>query len=397
MGKVLDKYSQIYDRFLITGDFNAEDSEPCLSQFLFAHDAVNIVKENTCFKSLNNPSCIDLFITNSPLSFQNTVAISTGLSDFHKMVVTVMKMKFKKNKPREIFYRDYKNFNQGQFKEELSTRLEENIGDYDIFEKTFIELLDKYAPIKRKLLRANHAPYMTKTLRKAIMRRSQLETKYLKTKTKENLNLYKKQRNFCSKLYKKERKRYYDTLNTKDITDNKQFWKTIKPFLSDKNVNTSQITIEKNDKIFMDNFELSEEFSNFFENAVKALNIEPDEMYLNDVADLESPVDIAIKKFENHPSVKAIKENIIVHEEFEFCIEEVSNISKEILNLDSNKKGTFKNIPAKRLKENADICAPHLTDIWNEKVINQQQFPDKLKIADVTPVFKKEDKTALKN
>ena len=96
IGNALDKYSQYYEKFLLAGDFNAEDSETCLSQFLYEYHAHNIVKDKTCFKSTSNPSCIDLFITNSPLRFHNTMAISTGLSDFHKMVVTVMKMKLKK-------------------------------------------------------------------------------------------------------------------------------------------------------------------------------------------------------------------------------------------------------------------------------------------------------------
>ena len=60
LGNALDKYSQDYERLLI-GDFNAEDTEPCLSEFLYEHNAENIVKDKTCFKSLNNPSCIDLF------------------------------------------------------------------------------------------------------------------------------------------------------------------------------------------------------------------------------------------------------------------------------------------------------------------------------------------------
>ena len=54
---------------------------------------------------------------------------------------------------------------------------------------------------------------MTKALRKAIMKRSELESKYVKNKTNENLKSYKKQRNFCSKLYKKERKKYYEMLD----------------------------------------------------------------------------------------------------------------------------------------------------------------------------------------
>ena len=53
--------------------------------------AKNIVKEPNCYKGLSNPSCIDLVITNSSSSFQNTKAISTGLSNFNKMVITVLK------------------------------------------------------------------------------------------------------------------------------------------------------------------------------------------------------------------------------------------------------------------------------------------------------------------
>ena len=61
--------------------------------------------------------------------------------------------------------------------------LNKNIRDYDSFEKIFIEVSDKHSPIKRNILRAFNAPYMTKPLQKAIMRRSQPETKNPTTKT----------------------------------------------------------------------------------------------------------------------------------------------------------------------------------------------------------------------
>ena len=100
IGKALDKYSK-HHQFKLVGDFNAEESEPRLSQFLYEYNAKNIVKEKTCCKNAMNPSCIDLFVTNSPLSFQNTTTVTNGLSDFHKVVITVMKMSFKKHSPIE--------------------------------------------------------------------------------------------------------------------------------------------------------------------------------------------------------------------------------------------------------------------------------------------------------
>ena len=54
---------------MLIGDFKAEESEPCLSQFLFEMNVKNIVKEPNCFKSISNPSCIDLVITNSFSNF----------------------------------------------------------------------------------------------------------------------------------------------------------------------------------------------------------------------------------------------------------------------------------------------------------------------------------------
>ena len=70
----LDVYSN-YDKFLLAGDFNIEEEESCLRDFLYEHNATSLVKQKTCYKNIDNPSCIDLFITNCHQSFQNTTAI----------------------------------------------------------------------------------------------------------------------------------------------------------------------------------------------------------------------------------------------------------------------------------------------------------------------------------
>ena len=122
----LDTYSN-YDKFLLAGDFNTEETNDSLDDFLFEHNIRNLVKEPTCFKSIENPSCIDLFLTNTPQSFQNTTTITTGLSDFHKMVVTVLKTTFPKAKPKIIYYRDYKKFNLQEFRKELRNELKKTV------------------------------------------------------------------------------------------------------------------------------------------------------------------------------------------------------------------------------------------------------------------------------
>ena len=56
----------------------------------------NLIKDNTCFKNPLKPSCIDLIITNRSKNFQSSVAVETGLSDFHKIMLSVMKVIYKK-------------------------------------------------------------------------------------------------------------------------------------------------------------------------------------------------------------------------------------------------------------------------------------------------------------
>ena len=133
------------------------------------------------------------------------------------------------------------------------------------------------------------------------MRRSQLETKYLKTKVQTDLKLSKKHKNFCSKIYKRERRKYYELLDMKNVLDSKEFWKTRGPFLSNKNTVFSQISIEKISRIISDDFDLSDEFSTS------------------------------------------------VNKDFYFCNTDVSDILKETTALNNKMNGTFGNTPTKLL------------------------------------------------
>ena len=82
----------------------------------------------------------------------------------------------------------------------------------------------------------------------------------------------------------------------KNVLDSKELWKTMRPFLSDKNTVFSQINIEKNNRIISDDFDLPEEFSTFFENAVRLLNLKPDEYYLSETEILSEPVELGSLK-----------------------------------------------------------------------------------------------------
>ena len=73
----------------------------------------------TSFKNSENPSCIDLILTNKPRSFQSTCVIKTGLSDFHRMTVSVLKTHFCELPPKVVTYRDFKKFENERFMDSL--------------------------------------------------------------------------------------------------------------------------------------------------------------------------------------------------------------------------------------------------------------------------------------
>ena len=93
-----------------------------------------------------------------------------------------------------------------------------------------MNLLDHHVPLKKKILRANNAPCIFQKLRKAI----QLEEIQWKTLTEKSIKEYKKQKCFISRLYKKERKMFFNTLNRSVVSDNQKCWKTVKSLFSNK-------------------------------------------------------------------------------------------------------------------------------------------------------------------
>ena len=222
---ILDHYLSTYDNYLLLGDFNSEPHEDIMKEFCGTYNLANLIKEPTCFKNLLNPSSIDLILTNRVRQFKYSCTIETGLSDHHKMTITVLKSFFQKQSATIIKYRNYKNFNETIFRTQLReqlTSIRDNI-TYEIFETIFMYLLNMHAPMKTKYIRANNGPFMNKILTKAAMTRSRLRNKFLKCPSNENETKYKKQRNYCTRLFKKEKKKLYDNIDISQITNNKTF------------------------------------------------------------------------------------------------------------------------------------------------------------------------------
>ena len=206
LSKVLNRNLSQYERFLCIGDFNSEITEFAMKHFCDIYHLKNLVNIPTCYKNPLQPSCIDLFLTNCSRNFQDSQVIETGLSNFHKMNITVLKTFFSKQKHENVFFRNYKKFDNSAFREALNRELLKyklNNIEYDTFQEIIVSLLNVYAPLKKKYLRANHASFVTKELRKAIMLRTRLRNIYLKQRTETTKVAYNQQRNECVSILKK--------------------------------------------------------------------------------------------------------------------------------------------------------------------------------------------------
>ena len=133
----------------------------------------SLIKQPKCFKNPEDPSYIDLILTNKPCSFQTKCVIETGLSDSHRMTISVLKMHFRKLPPKIISYRDLKKFDNERFMDSLQHTLGQESFDWsknlDELYEICHTIFNTHARKKKKYIRGNNKPFMTKAYSKAIM------------------------------------------------------------------------------------------------------------------------------------------------------------------------------------------------------------------------------------
>ena len=152
---------------------------------------------------------------------------------------------------------------------------------------------------------------MTKTLRKAIMQRSKFKNLYNEKRTVLSWENYKRQRNYCVNLLRRSKKSYFGNLNVKNLTDNRKFWKSIKPYFSKKGVNSNKLMLKENDHIVSDEKQLAQIMNSFFVNITSDVNITSNLELKNDIEenkDISLNLENILEYFNNHSSLEKIKE-----------------------------------------------------------------------------------------
>ena len=370
----IDAYCKKYENVLIMGDFNVDVKEVSLHLFCNQYKSKSLNKGPTCYKNIDNSSCIDLFLTNSAKSFESTCTIETGLSDFHKLVVTVLNEKHERMPPKVMQHRNYRKFDYAVFNNNLRKQTKNlNFSELDFA--------------------TNHSKFVTKELSKAIMLRS----KFLKTKTQESKLKYNKQRNLCVSITRKAKRSYYENLDLKDITDSKKFWATVKSLFSNKIKSTEYITLEENGKIISNDKELARIFNEFFVNIVPNLDINTNHSFLINTDNESDPIEKAIAKYKNHPSIISIKK-FMENSDSSFSFQHVpkDKITKTIEMLDPKKVVQSNDIPTKLIKSFSVFFSDYIYINLN-KCIKDGEYVEDFKKAEVRPLYKKDGRKEKSN
>ena len=108
-------------------------------------------------------------------------------------------------------------------------------------------------------------------------------------------------------MLRKPKKACYGNLDARKVSDNKLFWKTVKPSLSEKINARERISLNENGKIVKTGKDTAEVFNNFFGNIVKNFNISQYSDFDPIIEKVKDPTLKAILKYEKHPSILAIR------------------------------------------------------------------------------------------
>ena len=161
--------------WFIMGDTSLDVShEKSLSDLCVVYNLSNLVDGPTCFKG-DTPSSIDVLLSTEPRRFKNSLNSTCSIIDFHNLTCVATKLHKPHIAPKIIYYRSYKKFDDNIFFNDVqnipfwvSDVFEDEDDSLWSFGKLFSDVIDKNAPIKKRILKKPFLPYMNSSLRRAI-------------------------------------------------------------------------------------------------------------------------------------------------------------------------------------------------------------------------------------
>ena len=391
VSRILEKITKESDMCIIVGDINIDllsnnSNQNAFFEILTLFNMQNIVKDPTCFKG--TPSLIDVIITSNSRRMGKVLNFNCWLSDYHNLIATCTRIDMPKSKKQVITYRSYKHFNDDAFKEDIKRiplsvpEVFDDVSDrHWAYNQLVMSVVDEHAPVKKRFVAKNCA-HMNHDLRKAIFRKRVTRNRYLKNKRNSMLwEEYRKARNEYVKINRQSMINYFKK-QCASGAQSKPFWDAIKPYFSDKNNARSSIMLREGDEIVSDSQSVANVFNEYFETIVRQSGIgdDIDEMTINEIT----------AKYENHDSIQTLRGSALLANNFRFNHVTVQYTSKMLRQVDTKKSTGYDQLPAKLVSKASECMAPMVTKLINN-MIDQCTFPDTMKSAEISPIFKKDD------
>jgi hypothetical protein len=228
---------------------------------------------------------------------------------------------------------------------------------------------------------------MNKELRSAMFKRNKLRNTYYKNRSKNNWDNYKKQRNLVTSIRRKSIKTYFKN-KCSNTSNSKDFWKAIKPFLNDKNCKgeSNTIILNENGQVICDPRKVCSIFNDFFTDIANSIGKSRVPI---DMSKPES-INLAISSYKDHPSVVSIKQNNNIDRSFNFYEVTPQYVRQKIRKLNPKKAAGPDDLPPKLIKMVCNELSYEMCDIIN-RCIRNSIFPDDMKYANISPLYKKKD------
>ena len=298
---------------------------------------------------------------------------------------------------RKIIYRSKKKFSPELFELDCSyipfqvCEVFDDLDDvYWAHNKLFTSVIDQHAPLKSKVVSTKQAPFMNSRLRKAIFSRNMWRNKFFRQRNNKTYQKnYSAWRNKVSQLRKMSIKGYIENSCNRDI-GSKKFYAALKPFISRQPYRDtgSKIILRENEDVVSEPSAVASIFNAYFKSIA-------DYSGSSDGLDSYTMTDLLLKH-KDHPSILKINNSIIHTDEFYFSPVSPECIQMYILKLQANKAVGHDGIQNLFIKLSNNHTSASLCYIFNH-CISIGTFPNDLKMADISPIFKKRDSLLREN
>ena len=262
---------------MIVGDINCDFVKPIpdshtrrlqLSCSLYQLD--QIITEPTRVTE-RSATLIDLFLTNKPENISNSGVIHLGISD-HSMIFAVKSTTVPKFRHSTKEVRDHKNFVDSNFFDILQVpwdivcQFDDPNTCWHAWKSLFLEVLDRYAPVRCKRTRGTSVPWITSTLKRLMRNRDFHKKQAIKHASPAHWNIYKTERNRVNVAMRSAKKAYFhDKIKECSQCWNvKKSWNLINTLLNRNNKATNVNELHIYDSVVVDDKQIADAFNEYF-------------------------------------------------------------------------------------------------------------------------------------